>query len=57
MITDNNLRFDNGKKMKIQRQSDDPSKKNRKMEKFNFKFKILLSILTSKGRLTFMWEL
>ena len=26
--------------MKIQKQSDDPSKKNRKMEKFKVKFKI-----------------
>ena len=43
MISDNNLKIDskrdNGTMMKIQRQSDDPVKKNRKMEKFNFKFR------------------
>ena len=37
------MKFDrnrnNGTIMKIQRQSDDPFKKNRKMEKFNFKFR------------------
>ena len=43
MISDNILKFDskrdNGKIMKIQRQSDDPIKKNRKMKKINFNFR------------------